>query len=65
MALLPPTLIASVYGMNFKGYFPELLAIMLAVGWFMRRRAQGSANGSANNGGQNGIQNKSPFAMII
>ena len=39
------------------------LAIMLAVGWFMRRRAQGSANGSANNGGQNGIQNKSPFAF--
>ena len=24
MALLPPTLIASVYGMNFKGWFPEL-----------------------------------------
>ena len=31
------------------------LAIMLAVGWFMRRRAQAS--------GQNGIQNKSPFAF--
>jgi magnesium transporter len=24
VALLPPTLIASVYGMNFKGWFPEL-----------------------------------------
>jgi magnesium transporter len=24
VALLPPTLIASVYGMNFKGFFPEL-----------------------------------------
>ena len=24
VALLPPTLIASVYGMNFKGHFPEL-----------------------------------------
>ena len=35
------------------------LAIMLAVGWFMRRRAQGSGNGSA----QNGIQNKTPFAF--
>ena len=31
------------------------LAIMMAVGWFMRRRAQGSA--------QNGVQNKSPFAF--
>ena len=24
VALLPPTLIASIYGMNFKGFFPEL-----------------------------------------
>ena len=24
VALLPPTLIASIYGMNFKGWFPEL-----------------------------------------
>jgi magnesium transporter len=39
VALLPPTLIASVYGMNFKGWFPELnweygypyaLALMIA-----------------------------------
>ena len=35
------------------------LAIMMAVGWFMRRRAQGSGQGSA----QEGIQNKSPFAF--
>ena len=50
MALLPPTLIASVYGMNFK-YMPELdwtlgypyvLALMLASAlgpmWYFRRR---------------------------
>ena len=36
------------------------LAVMLAVGWFMRRRAQASGNGSTQN---NGIQNKSPFAF--
>ena len=24
VAMLPPTLIASIYGMNFKGWFPEL-----------------------------------------
>ncbi len=24
VALLPPTLIASIYGMNFKGWFPEI-----------------------------------------
>ncbi|MEP7157445.1 MAG: CorA family divalent cation transporter, partial [Betaproteobacteria bacterium] len=24
VALLPPTLIASIYGMNFKNWFPEL-----------------------------------------
>ena len=35
------------------------LAIMLAVGWFMRRRAQGAGQGSA----QNGVENKSPFAF--
>ena len=51
VALLPPTLIASVYGMNFKGYFPELewtygypyaLAIMVASAlvpmWYFRKR---------------------------
>jgi len=51
VALLPPTLIASVYGMNFKGYFPELewaygypyaLALMVASAvvpmWYFRRR---------------------------
>ena len=35
------------------------LAIMMAVGWFMRRRAQASGQGTA----QNGIENKSPFAF--
>jgi predicted lipid-binding transport protein (Tim44 family) len=35
------------------------LAIMLAVGWFMRRRAQASGQGAV----PNGIQNKSPFAF--
>jgi predicted lipid-binding transport protein (Tim44 family) len=35
------------------------LAIMLAVGWFMRRRAQASGQGAV----ANGIQNKSPFAF--
>ena len=24
VAMLPPTLIASVYGMNFQGFFPEI-----------------------------------------
>jgi magnesium transporter len=51
VALLPPTLIASIYGMNFKGYFPELewaygypyaLALMIASAlvpmWYFRRR---------------------------
>ena len=51
VALLPPTLIASIYGMNFKGYFPELewsfgypyaLALMAASAivpmWYFRRR---------------------------
>lgn len=51
VALLPPTLIASVYGMNFKGYFPELewaygypyaLGLMAASAvvpmWYFRRR---------------------------
>ena len=51
VALLPPTLIASVYGMNFKGYFPELewaygypyaLGLMSASAvvpmWYFRRR---------------------------
>jgi magnesium transporter len=51
VALLPPTLIASIYGMNFKGYFPELewaygypyaLALMMASAlvpmWYFRRR---------------------------
>ena len=51
VALLPPTLIASVYGMNFKGYFPELewaygypyaVALMSASAilpmWYFRRR---------------------------
>ncbi len=35
------------------------LAIMMAVGWFMRRRAQASGQGAV----QNGIHNKSPFAF--
>ena len=35
------------------------LAIMMAVGWFIRRKAQGTAN----TGVQNGVQNKSPFAF--
>jgi magnesium transporter len=51
VALLPPTLIASIYGMNFKGYFPELdwaygypyaLALMVASAmvpmWYFRKR---------------------------
>ena len=51
VALLPPTLIASIYGMNFKCYFPELewsfgypyaLALMAASAivpmWYFRRR---------------------------
>jgi magnesium transporter len=51
VALLPPTLIASVYGMNFKGWFPELewtfgypYAIVLMIAsalvpmWYFRRR---------------------------
>ena len=51
VALLPPTLIASVYGMNFKGFFPELewaygypyaLVLMIASAvvpmWYFRRR---------------------------
>jgi magnesium transporter len=51
VAFLPPTLIASIYGMNFKGWFPELdwqlgypfaLALMLASAitpfWYFRRR---------------------------
>jgi magnesium transporter len=51
VALLPPTLVASVYGMNFKGWFPELewtfgypYAIVLMVAsalvpmWYFRRR---------------------------
>ena len=51
VALLPPTLIASVYGMNFKGFFPELewtygypyaVALMIASAvvpmWYFRRR---------------------------
>jgi len=25
VAMLPPTLIASVYGMNFQGWFPEII----------------------------------------
>lgn len=35
------------------------LAIMLAVGWFMRRRAQGAGQSPS----QNGLENKSPFAF--
>ncbi len=35
------------------------LAIMMAVGWFMRRRAQASGQGAV----QNGTHNKSPFAF--
>jgi magnesium transporter len=51
VALLPPTLIASIYGMNFRGWFPELdweygypFSLMLmafSVGfpiWFFRRK---------------------------
>jgi magnesium transporter len=51
VALLPPTLIASIYGMNFHGWFPELdweygypFSLMLmafSVGfpiWFFRRK---------------------------
>ena len=51
VALLPPTLIASVYGMNFKGYFPELewvygypyavglmIASALVPMWYFRKR---------------------------
>ncbi|MFZ4527418.1 MAG: magnesium/cobalt transporter CorA [Undibacterium curvum] len=51
VAFLPPTLIASIYGMNFKGWFPELewelgypfaLMLMLASAitpfWYFRRR---------------------------
>ncbi|GGX41036.1 magnesium/cobalt transporter CorA [Undibacterium squillarum] len=51
VAFLPPTLIASIYGMNFKGWFPELewdfgypfaLALMVASAitpfWYFRRR---------------------------
>jgi magnesium transporter len=51
VAFLPPTLIASIYGMNFRGWFPELdwslgypfaLGLMLtsaiAPFWYFRRR---------------------------
>ncbi len=51
VAFLPPTLIASIYGMNFKGWFPELdwqlgypfaLSLMLASAitpfWYFKRR---------------------------
>ena len=51
VALLPPTLIASVYGMNFKGFFPELewaygypYAVVLMIAsalvpmWYFRKR---------------------------
>ena len=51
VAFLPPTLIASIYGMNFKTWFPELewvygypfsLALMLASAvapfWYFRKR---------------------------
>ena len=51
VAFLPPTLIASIYGMNFKHWFPELdwtlgypfaLALMLASAitpfWYFRHR---------------------------
>ncbi len=51
VALLPPTLVASIYGMNFKGWFPELewaygypyaLALMAASAlvpmWYFRKR---------------------------
>ncbi len=51
VALLPPTLIASVYGMNFKGWFPELewqygypysvilmvVSVALPFWWFRRK----------------------------
>lgn len=51
VAFLPPTLIASIYGMNFKGWFPELewklgypfaLLLMIASAvapfWYFRKR---------------------------
>ena len=51
VALLPPTLIASVYGMNFKGFFPELewaygypyAVVLMAASavvpmWYFRKR---------------------------
>jgi len=51
VAFLPPTLIASIYGMNFKGWFPELewslgypfalvLMVISAIApfWYFRRR---------------------------
>ncbi len=51
VALLPPTLIASVYGMNFKGWFPELewsygypfalglmVASVIAPFWYFRKK---------------------------
>jgi magnesium transporter len=51
VAFLPPTLIASIYGMNFKGWFPELewklgypfalllmLASAIAPFWYFRKR---------------------------
>ncbi len=51
VAFLPPTLIASIYGMNFKGWFPELewtlgypFALLLMVAsaiapfWYFRKR---------------------------
>ena len=51
VAMLPPTLIASIYGMNFQGWFPELqwkygypfslLLMLLSVGipfWFFYRK---------------------------
>ena len=51
VALLPPTLIASIYGMNFKGWFPELewaygypfalglmVASVIAPFWYFRKK---------------------------
>jgi magnesium transporter len=51
VAFLPPTLIASIYGMNFKGWFPEvsweygypfalalMVASMISPFWYFRRR---------------------------
>jgi len=51
VALLPPTLIASIYGMNFKGFFPEinweygypfsLMLMIVSVGlpfWFFNKK---------------------------